>query len=595
MIRTIVCAGSLLLTSLSFAQVQDDFSDGNFTVAPPWKGIDTLWQVKDGRLQSNCHQRNTSFCLAMDAGTQPAANWEWWMRLDFNTSSANYVDVYLRANTPLLTDSNVYGYFVRIGGTADNICLYRRSGGSMRLLIEGPDGWTDHRSNTLRISVGCSPEGVWTLRAANGSDGVFESLGSTQEVLQPAGPWFGWMIRQSTPSFFEKHFFDDCHITPFQPDMEPPVLQQVVASGKQELSLRFSEIPDIRTVAQLSNYMVGAGVGKPQRATAAGDVVRLYFGAAFPDVDSISFQASGIKDMAGNIMLPYTGYFRYYRPSVRDLVINEVLYDPPAGIPEFVELYNRSQRAVDLRQYMIGTRDVAGAPDRMVVLSASPRWLLPGGYMIVCRDPSALCTHYYCMGGTQPRWTVDLPALRNDGAVVLLTDTSGLVVDEFLYDPRFHHIMANATKGVSLERSHADMPTQQLSNWHSAAGTAGYATPGGPNSQVEAHVLQGTMTVSPQTFSPDGDGMDDWAVLYYELPAGGYVGTVSIFDGEGRLVRRLASSITLDTRGRFTWDGRNEAGQMLGTGIYIIFAEIFNPEGKVKRWKLPVVVARKLN
>lgn len=594
MIRTIVCAGSLLLTSLSFAQVQDDFSDDNFTVAPPWKGIDTLWQVRDGRLQSNCHQRNASFSLAMDAGTQPAANWEWWMRLDFNTSSANYVDVYLRANIPQLTEPGVYGYFVRIGGTADEISLYRQSGSSTRLLIDGPDGWTDHRSNTVRISVSCSPEGVWTLRAANGSDGVFESLGSARDVLQPTGSWFGWMIRQSTPSFFEKHFFDDCRITPYQPDREPPVLEQVVVSGQQELSLRFSETPDIRTTSQLSNYVVGAGVGKPLRTETAGNIVRLYFANSFPEVDSISIQVSGIKDMTGNMMLPYTGYFRYYRPSARDLVISEVLYDPPPGVPEFVELYNRSARAVDLQQYMIGTRDVAGEPDRMTVLSASPRWLQPGAYMIVSRDPAALCAHYYC-AGTAPRWAVNLTALRNEGAVVLVTDTSGLVVDELLYDPRFHHVMANETKGVSLERGHAELPTQQLSNWHSAAGTAGYATPGGPNSQPETGVLKGTVTISPQTFSPDGDGMDDLAGIYYELPAGGYVGTVSIFDSEGRLVRRLASSITLDTRGRFTWDGRNEAGQVLGTGIYIIFAEIFNTEGKIRQWKLPVVMARKLN
>ncbi|MEI9935357.1 MAG: hypothetical protein WDM71_11040 [Ferruginibacter sp.] len=43
------------------------------------------------------------------------------MELAFNTSSANYVDIYLTASASDLTQKNTTGYFVRLGNTDDDI------------------------------------------------------------------------------------------------------------------------------------------------------------------------------------------------------------------------------------------------------------------------------------------------------------------------------------------------------------------------------------------------------------------------------------------------------------------------------------------
>src|SRR5690606_34249029 len=79
--------------------------------------------------------------------------WEFFVNLQFQTSSANYVDVYLTSDSALLNHSANNAYFVRIGNTKDEICLYKKVGSTNHLLIDGVDGITNTSNNTLKIKV----------------------------------------------------------------------------------------------------------------------------------------------------------------------------------------------------------------------------------------------------------------------------------------------------------------------------------------------------------------------------------------------------------------------------------------------------------
>jgi hypothetical protein len=170
----------------------------------------------------------------------------------------------------------------------------------------------------------------------------------------------------------------------------------------------------------------------------------------------------------------------------------------------------------------------------------------------------------------------------------------GKIVDEVTYSDKWHFALISNTEGVSLERIDYNAPSLQ-NNFHSAATSVGYGTPGYKNSQFRIdQQVQGDITVTPEVFSPDNDGMDDFATISYNFPSPGYVANITIFDASGRPVRYLQKNSLSGIKGSYTWDGLGEKQQKLSQGIYIIYTEIFNTEGKKKQFKNTIVLARRM-
>jgi len=70
---------------------------------------------------------------------------------------------------------------------------------------------------------------------------------------------------------------------------------------------------------------------------------------------------------------------------------------------------------------------------------------------------------------------------------------------------------------------------------------------------------------------------------------------IKIFDSKGRLVRTLLHNQPSGSSGSVIFDGKDDAGDALRIGIYIIFLEAINEgSGVVENIKTVVVVARKL-
>ena len=103
------------------------------------------------------------------------------------------------------------------------------------------------------------------------------------------------------------------------------------------------------------------------------------------------------------------------------------------------------------------------------------------------------------------------------------------------------------------------------------------------------------ITLSPETFSPDNDGYDDVLNISYQFAEPGNVANVIIYDAKGRLIKNLVLNEYLGTQGTFSWDGIDENNEKAAIGIYIVYAEIVNINGDVKKYKKPCVVAGRLN
>ncbi|MGC4035285.1 MAG: lamin tail domain-containing protein [Chitinophagaceae bacterium] len=279
-----------------------------------------------------------------------------------------------------------------------------------------------------------------------------------------------------------------------------------------------------------------------------------------------------------------------------DLVINEILFNPKPGGYDYIELYNSSNKTIDGSKVYIANRNSSSDISSAKALSEFPFYIFPGDYVVLTQDAESLQRNYLVKNPKQVRIISSMPSYPDDDGDVVVINIQGDIIDEVKYDEAWHFKLIDNDEGVALERVDPGGITQDASNWHSAASTAGYGTPTYINSQYkQTETTDATIEVSPKIFSPDNDGHDDITTIRYKLSDAGYVANITIFDAAGRPVRVLVNNGTMASTGYWNWDGLNDKGQKLPIGTYIIYTEIFNLQGKKKHFKNAVVLARRLN
>lgn len=276
------------------------------------------------------------------------------------------------------------------------------------------------------------------------------------------------------------------------------------------------------------------------------------------------------------------------------IVINEILFHPPPNGFDYVELYHAGQTIADLSQLLIARRGSDGQIQQFYSLSGSPRLFFPGQYLVFTTNAASLAHHYLVRYPERVIALAALPSYPNDIGVVVLADKQGQVVDEVPYSAKMHFPLIRNPQGVALERIDAAGPSASSHNWHSAAASAGYGTPGYANSQLQAQAPDlGGLKLSNTLFTPDNDGQEDVLLISYQWPESGYMIRMLVFDDQGRPVRELVKNELMGTTGSWKWDGLDNTGRALPAGIYIIWAELFTLNGKKELFKQPVILARR--
>jgi hypothetical protein len=170
-------------------------------------------------------------------------------------------------------------------------------------------------------------------------------------------------------------------------------------------------------------------------------------------------------------------------PAAGEWIINEILFNPRANGYDYVEFYNNSTRILDASKLYIANRNSSGVAGSVKTLSAIPSYIFPGGYIVVTEDADNLALNYLVKDPGNVLVISSLPSFPDDEGTVVALNFQGTVTDEVTYRDDWHFKLIDNAEGVSLERIDPAGPSQQASNWHSAASTAGYGTPGYKNSQ----------------------------------------------------------------------------------------------------------------
>ncbi|MCO5259707.1 MAG: lamin tail domain-containing protein [Crocinitomicaceae bacterium] len=308
---------------------------------------------------------------------------------------------------------------------------------------------------------------------------------------------------------------------------------------------------------------------------------------------------TNVEDCWGNSGTVQTKFVAASQPTIGDVVINEILFNPITGGSDWVELYNKSDKLLDLKNWKIA-RIVNGETKDYKTITKT-YLLKPADYVVFSADTNFIQANYPAFVPNK-FYQLTLPTMSNDtGSVVVtfpkmtLVDTTDALMDQLIYSSKWHFKLIDDKKGKSLERLDPNLTTQNAANWHTAAESIGFGTPGGKNSQYYPALYNGNIQLSSETISPDNDGFEDVLVINYQMNTPGMTATFVVFDGTGRKIKTIVQNELLGMEGTIVWDGIREDGQKALIGTYVLMVEAFAADGGEKFvTKKPFVVAGKM-
>ncbi len=496
---------------------------------------------------------------------------------EFNLPAGGYVILCDDGNRPLLAPFGAVMDFssFAVSNTGGTVTL-KDNDGKVIHSVSYTDDW--YRSSFKK-------EGGWSLELI--------------DPTNPCGEAANWMACSNDAGGTPGTVNSD---NALNPDLVAPAISRVGVEDALHITLWFTESCDSTFISDATEYIIDNGIGKPASVAAQSPAYRSALLTLPSPLESgilYTLTANGnISDCAGNPLLSGTSarFAIPSAPAANDIVINELLFDPVNGCVDFVEIYNRSSKVIDLRDIILSNYDtLTQAVTSYHEISSQPFLSLPGSYFVLSTDSASVKRYYKT---TDPLAFINMegfPLMNNDQGVVALTSKGGSVIDLAAYTLAMQYPLLTSMDGVSLERISPDRPSGDITNWHSAAEAVGYATPGYKNSQFGATITdENEISLSPDIFSPDNDGYNDNLTIAYTFGAPGNNASITIYDATGRLVRNLVKQQLCGTSGAFTWDGVSNDRLRAPIGRYIVYVEIFDLQGRVKHYKKSAVLGGKL-
>jgi len=499
----------VLCTKVAFGQLHDDFSDGNLTENPTWKGQVSQFSITaDKKLKSSLSAVAQTVSIFSSNNLALNVKWEFSVQLSFDPSTTNLTRIYLVADKEDLS-GNLNGYFIQIGesGGTDSYDLYKQSGNLISKIIDGPPKNRvniNYLSTKMRITR--DDFGKWELFSALANSADYELEGSVVDKTYTSTNYFG-VYAKYTATRSDGFIFDDFNIEELVPDLTPPHLISIKIVGERELEATFSEPLTLNSALLTSNYIIGPQIGSPTSvvATNASNIFRLGFAEAF-ETGNYSLKVNGITDLRGNVTTQNnevsTFYIKPYLALKGDVVINEIFADPSpvVGLPqaEFVEIWNTTQHYIILTGWKYG--------DLTSTVTFLADTLKPNAHLIL--TAMADINRFEVFGRTIGFST--WPSLNNDGDKLSLVNAQNVLIDEVAYTEHWYKDAVKSQGGYSIELIDPKNKCAGTQNWQASKDGSG-GTPGRENSvyreqlSVVAPKMLAATVIDEKTISVDFD------------------------------------------------------------------------------------------
>lgn len=457
------------------AQWSDSFSDADFRNHKNWTGDTSEFEINSAmQLHLSAPSVSGSSCLVTESDISTEAEWKFWLQMDFNPSASNYAKLYLISDKAKV-DSAVNGYYLKIGGTNDDISLFRQDGVTSTVLIDGRDGMLAAPLNKLSIKIKRNSVGEWIVSCDSTGQSVFKDIGQRRDTTYYDSKYFGIQcIYTATRS---THFlFDDFSITGKRfEDTIPPFIKEIKAIDDSTIRIEFSEPVDEVSLADVSHYSLSPGFGITNLKT-ADKAAEIRLTAPIPCSTKLNISVSKIADNYANSMRDTSLQITYCSGGMNDVIISEIMADPDPQISlpnqEYLELYNSGESVINLEQWnlFIGNDQI-----KFPYLIIPPDSFL----VITTREGCKLFEKKSCID--------ILPGnlLNNTGEYICLKNKKGKLINWVNYNETFYRDELKKNGGWSLEMIDLNSPCVGSENWKASSDDLG-GTPGTPNSHKES-------------------------------------------------------------------------------------------------------------
>ena len=377
-----------------------------------------------------------------------------------------------------------------------------------------------------------------------------------------------------------------------------PKVERVSMFSDYILQLWFDQQMDAASLMETVHYRVEETSKHPQEIEINpldANYVGLVFDQGFEQGIVYTLVINGVVNCVGN-PIEADKRIQFGIPNEiaeGEILINEILFDPIAPGVDYVELYNNTDKTFDLSTLMLGVIKESfpnPADTTLKEITVDSRLFLPQTYVLLSTNSEIVGQQYDCPTDNFVQMA-SFPSYANAGGTAILMGKGGTMVDQMVFSEKMHYPLLKVTKGVALERVSFDQPSLDADNWHSAAERVHFGTPGYENSMMQsAEPSNDEISISPEIFSPDGDGFEDACFINYRFDEAGYTMNTYIFNVAGQLIRHLVKGELVGQEGSILWNGLDNNGNRVPIGVYVVVTEVFNFSGKVKQFKNAVVV-----
>jgi len=272
-----------------------------------------------------------------------------------------------------------------------------------------------------------------------------------------------------------------------------------------------------------------------------------------------------------------------------DIVINELLFNPYPDGADFIELYNTSEKWINLKDLTLFSLEKGQLSSPKVI--EQNRIVKPHEYVFLTPSISSqekIYPNTNKLHGIQ----MPIPTMNNDSGTVILMYNNQLI-DKVSYKEAWHFPFLNNKEGKSLECLSAFLPSDEKQNWYTASENEGFATPGKANSH-QMHGLDATdFKLSSPTISPDNDGFEDLVEISFSTTSPNTSASLTIYTMQGVEIKKIINNQLVSNSVNVSWDGLDNKKQQLPIGIYILHLETIELKtGKISAKKLAIVVAK---